>query len=121
MTGSRREVMRRRAGMYSGRMGAIVACGWRDGGLVGGILAGGGDSGDFGPLCPDTEVGRAATGGGGGGGAAPCVRVTTGGEEYEGDLGLKKFLMEDCPLPLGFVEGRDMFVASSEYVLADVS
>lgn len=105
--------MRRRAGMYSGRIGEMVACGWRDAGLEGagaGMLVEDGDGDDLSPFCPAVGGGAEEGGGGGGGaaGAAAAVRDTElGGGAYDGGFGLKKFRMEGCPL--AFVEGRDMF------------
>lgn len=52
--------------MYSGRIGAIVACGCRDDGLGGGTFAVAARDGDLEPFCPVIGGGRAAGGGGGG-------------------------------------------------------
>lgn len=107
MTGSKRDVMRRRAGTCSGRMGEMVAWGWRDAGRVG-ALAIAGDNGDVRPACPATELGPPVADGGGGGGigGVACVRDAAGGGAYDGYLGWKKLRIDDCPL--GFVEGRDI-------------
>lgn len=103
----------------------MVACGCRLAGFVvkDRLLSGGGESGDgdLGPFCRVIGGDVAADGGGGGGGAGgeatwvvwACVRDTEeGGGAYDGDLGLKKFRMDGCPLAL--FEGRDMFFRCSQ-------
>lgn len=106
--------MRRRAGMYSGRIGEMVACGWRPAGLVG-ITSGADDGSDISPGCAIFEgEGSVAVVDGSGEGAedVPCGRDDAGGGVYAGGLDTKKLRMEGCPLAL--VEGRDMFVFTAE-------
>lgn len=85
--------MRRRAGMCSGRMRDIEACGWRFAGRDGAVVAAG--------CCVFVVVS-------GGGGAVGRLSLfeADGGATYAGCFGRKKFRIEGCPLALE--EGSDM-------------